>query len=668
MNANELLDVIGGARDSYVAAAMETRNGVKKSRPGMQKLLFIAAILAMTLVLAGCVAVFMGLRDKQIAEESRTKRFDEYGLIVEPTVVKEAVVSLYGSHSDPIHLAAKEWYDYCQTLPDDIWMENQDNKLGLPLNHYDTYECYTQEMSDKVVEISEKYDLKLLDQGLLAQRWQNDVMLDTLGIDGVCQPGVDAENGAGLFYPNGNFWLNVDFPADESCPNLLSCKYSYAQTDYFDPAYQSIDAECMQWEYTAKDGTQLLLVMGKEFGYIFANRGDAAITISTLAFYEDMFPQSDKEFFTKELLERTADKFSYQLKPQSFDVEAVKPKLAEAEAAHEASLPKWEEPIYHSYGEYLNDQLWLNTLFYHLCDLTGDGQEELLVGCGDGSFDHVLTIVQDGTVQEIYENIGSRLCENGCIQSFADSGDGNYMEYSFSNLAGGTKAVVDHIQYSDGSWTEATAQNPYFVNQPISKEEAKAILDNYVVKDLEFRSVLLYPMDGSGRTLGQVVRENDPVLTEQDMIQKYAEFVPTHRSIFPLKYYAIRDINGDGVIDLLLSDDMETICEIFTIDRGRIDWIPESRVYLCENNVLKRAWDHFDSQLGRYEGFTFRKMDGRKTTHLNQILHILSTDTWKLGDVHDNGPEISEKEAMAILEAYTVIDPGMKPLKELGKR
>lgn len=668
MNANELLDVIGGARDRYVAAAMETRNGIKESRPGMGKLMFIAAILAMTMVLAGCVAVFMGLRDKQIAEDSRTKRFNEYGLMVEPTEVKEAVVSLYGSHSDPIHLAAKEWYEYRQTLPDDIWTENPDNELGLPLNHYDTYGCYTQEMSDKVTEIAEKYGLKLLDQGLLAQRWQNDVMLDTLGIDGVCQPGVDAENGAGLFYPNGSFWLNVDFPADETFPHLLSCKYSYAKTDFFDPAYQSIDVECQQWEYTAKDGTPLLLVMGKEFGYIFANRGDAAITIMIHAFYEDMFPEGEQDFFTKELLEQVADKFSYQLKPKSFDLEAVKPKLAEAEAAHEASLPQWEEPIYHSYGEYLNDQLWLNTLFYHLRDLTGDGQEELLVGRGDGSFDHVLTIAQDGTVQEIYGNIGSRLCENGCIQSFADSGDGRYMEYIFSDLAGGTETVVDHIQYSDGSWAEATAQNPYFANQPISMEAAKEILDKYVVTDLEFQSVLFYPMEENGKTLGQVVRENDPILSQQDMIQKYAEFVPTHRSIFPLKYYAIRDINGDGVIDLLLSDDTETICELFTIDRGRIDWIPESRVYLCEDNVLKRVWDHFDSELGRYEGYTFRKMDGRKQIPLGQVLHILSTDTWKQGDIHDHGPEISEEEANAFLSQYSVIDPGMKPLNQLGDR
>lgn len=62
MNANEILDMIGDARGSYVWDAQQVRSGNRirtgRSLP-IKKMWLIAAIIAMLLMLAGCAVVYV---------------------------------------------------------------------------------------------------------------------------------------------------------------------------------------------------------------------------------------------------------------------------------------------------------------------------------------------------------------------------------------------------------------------------------------------------------------------------------------------------------------------------------------------------------------------------------------------------------------------------------
>ena len=64
MTSMELLEVMGSIRDPYIREAHEKKKGVSKSR-----VILIAAIVALMLLLVGCVAVILGMQDLKIMEK-----------------------------------------------------------------------------------------------------------------------------------------------------------------------------------------------------------------------------------------------------------------------------------------------------------------------------------------------------------------------------------------------------------------------------------------------------------------------------------------------------------------------------------------------------------------------------------------------------------------------
>lgn len=654
MNANDLLDIIGEVRDQHLLSAVRSRTPKQRR---FRKPLLVAALIALVLVLAGCAAaVLLRIQDMKIDTASHTSRFNEYGKPT-PTEVQDLVIALHGHSDNPVHRAAEEWYDYTRSLPDDLWMENNRNEKGLPENYYLTYECYTREMADKLDAIAAKYSLKLLGAPTLVQRWQNRVMLDALGIDGVCSGPADYFSG--IFYPNGNFQIYADLSGDEwALPVDVSCRFYYTRNDYFDPAYHSIAENSQQWNYTAGDGTELLLVMGKMGGYIFADRGDAFISILVSGLYPDIILREGDVPFSREMMEQIANAFDYRIRPQAVDMATVQPKLDAAEAEHQAQLPVYEEPVYHSYGEYLNSRQWLDALFYALADLDRDGTEELLLGDGDGAF-HTICTIRDGQVRCLELDGSCRLCENGSIAIHLGSPESGHEQYIFGTWDGQYDITTEtELEHSRDGW----GKGPFPV-EAISEAQAQAILDRYLPAETDYRSVLSYPMDENGTPLAQIIREQDPILTEQDIVRLYADMIPTHRSIYPLKFYALRDINGDGVIDLLLSDNTDTVCEGYTVNRGRLCGLLFSRVFLCEDNILETNAPFFRPELGgEWDNHSYSKLEGRQPRSLSKVLHCITEGTWQLGD---DGPFITEAEAEAVISQYRRIDPGMKPLREL---
>lgn len=76
---------------------------------------------------------------------------------------------------------------------------NDNNELGIPNPYYIPYGCYSWDMVDKLDEIVQKYDLKLLSPDVGCQSYESSVLFSSLGIDGVFHGNV--EYLSGYFYP-----------------------------------------------------------------------------------------------------------------------------------------------------------------------------------------------------------------------------------------------------------------------------------------------------------------------------------------------------------------------------------------------------------------------------------------------------------------------------------
>ena len=150
MKSMDLLETIGSIRDKYILEAHSQTAAPKKRIPS-KRLVLIAAIIALMLLLVGCVAYILGLKDVYVGEYTYDAGFGETGV--------SNSISLQGFVGTPNYQAAKEWNDYLSTCdpsdPDVI--PGYESSM-----EYMAYLCYTPEMEAKIDEICDKYGLQVL--------------------------------------------------------------------------------------------------------------------------------------------------------------------------------------------------------------------------------------------------------------------------------------------------------------------------------------------------------------------------------------------------------------------------------------------------------------------------------------------------------------------------
>lgn len=156
MNRNDLYNAIELIDDQYIESS-ESRITVKKSRKIIKRpLLFVAVILALTNFTTIAFATKMfGLRDAVI--DTTNPGNDNTDI--------ETNLSLSGFGGSNEYKAALEWKEFEDSYdPDGSILSQVDQEgpedLGLD-EKYNAYNVYTQEMADKVDEITEKYGLSL---------------------------------------------------------------------------------------------------------------------------------------------------------------------------------------------------------------------------------------------------------------------------------------------------------------------------------------------------------------------------------------------------------------------------------------------------------------------------------------------------------------------------
>ena len=395
MKPVELLEVIGDARESYVEAAGACRRtkARKKIRP-----LLIAAIIALGVLLMGSAWVALHLQDLVIGERtSRGEILDSEGTVVKETEIVRDVISLQGIKNSPSQLAAQEWFEFEESYDPDYTLVN--DEFDAP-DAYDAYLVYTQEMVDKVDEIINKYGLKLAGAEAMVQEYQNDIFFDALGIENLHHEdaSVEVEYLGGYFYACGNF--NMEFfltlTGDESqWPHRILTNMRYNGKEYLDTVFTSIaNIETVeQWNYTTANGTDILIIMGKDYARFFCDREDAFVTSGFGTDYES--DSGEIQYMTKRDVELVADALDFDVVPKQPDMETVEQRLAESEAQMLENQQPREE---YGYREFIADRIEAlehpENLYYTVIDIDQNGVVDLLLGSKE-QCDVIWTIAYD---------------------------------------------------------------------------------------------------------------------------------------------------------------------------------------------------------------------------------------------------------------------------------
>ena len=678
MTDMELLDILGGVRGKYILEAQKYRDGTAGAKP-LPRLWLVAAVIGLMLLLVGCtVAYVLRLQDLKVAEYRPTTLtvYDENGEVISlPTLAPRTQITLQGANQE----ALAEWNSFCRDYDPDgaIVTANDNNELGIPNPYYIPYGCYSWEMVNKLDEIVQKYDLKLLSLDVGCQYYESSVLFSSLGIDGVFHG--DVEYLSGYFYPEGTFNIELLFQPDtDQWPyedNLAS--YYYSVKEYFDPVYYEVaDLEnCTQWNYTRSDGRTVLLVMNDEQARIITDLQDALVTVS---FASSKWDGENKVQMTQSALEQISEQFDFSIQPHPADMTKVDALMEAARAAYEAERAAAAENLYtQGYEQYIQQKLekaaahstrMRDGLFYALCDLNGDGVMELLSG-GKASLWEILSM-RDGKSYQYAdcEKISSlaalqfTVCENHVLELERIRDNSAEIWYYFRAEAEGL-TYLEGLEKNEDTWyslpVSPTEGPDAEVRTEITEQQAQAIIASYVPLDPQ-------PERQQMKRYGEPVK---PIPWTDPYAIYIAEALEWLEDAGKLTY-TLMDLNGDGIQELIARDTWTTqagstepvyVLSVHTIVDGELVIVQEAHgmTDVCEGGIL---------MYGEEDGthYEFYRMKGTELELIEMIYQDRIQKYW-VRAVEGENPQssnCSEETARSYIAQYHPIELNMKPFSE----
>ena len=679
MNANEILDMIGDAKGTYLWETQKYRDGTAGAKPlPRRRLWLVAAVIGLMLLLVGCtVAYVLRLQDLKVAEYRPTTPtvYDENGEVISlPTLAPRTQITLQGANQE----ALAEWNIFCRDYDPDgaIVTANDNNELGIPNPYYIPYGCYSQEMVDKLNEIVLKYDLKLLSPDVGCQSYESSVLFSSLGIDGVFHG--DVEYLSGYFYPEGTFNIELLFQPDtDQWPYKdNSASYYYSVKEYFDPVYYEVaDLEnCTQWNYTRSDGRTVLLVMNDEQARIIADLQDALVTVS---FASSKWDGGNKVQMTQSALEQISEQFDFSIQPHPADMTKVDALMEAAQAAYEAERAATAENLYtKGYEQYIQQKLekaaahstrMRDGLFYALCDLNGDGVMELLSG-GKASLWEILSMRDGKSFQYAdCEKISSlaalqfTVCENHVLELERIRDNSAEIWYYFRAEAEGL-TYLEGLEKNEDTWyslpVSPTEGPDAEVRTEITEQQAQAIIASYVPLETQ-------PQWQQMKRYGEPVK---PIPWTDPYAIYIAEALEWLEDAGKLTY-TLMDLNGDGIQELIARDTWTTqagstepvyTLSVHTIVDGKLVFVqPHGMTDICEGGIL---------MYGEEDGthYEFYRMKGTELELIEMIYQDRIQKYWVRAAEGENpqSSNCSEETARSYIAQYHPIELNMKPFSE----
>lgn len=512
MNANDLLDVIGDAKERHILDAINTRDGVpvKQKHLSLSKAFLIAAVIVLTLLLVGCTVIYVfGLRDMIITQEELSPPTAS-GEASHPVQIRN-VISLQGYVGTPGYLANQEWNDFQESY------QAPENEPEIPMDQrldYLSYGCFFQAEIDKVDEICKKYGLNPL--GIAWIEEDMETTFDALGIDGLLLPDApaSAHYAQGYYYGDGTFDISFDLTligSDAPWKDPLDVRMRYVKKTSFDGVALSIGPleRYTEWTYTTAQGVTVQMALSEENALMIVDRSDAFLTV----WLGDI--SDGASTLTQEGMEAIAEVLDFLVTPQEVDVaaaqtryDALSERLAQERAEREQALSNlgYRERII-QLAENGHDPA--NTVYAFL-DMDGNDIEELLVGT-EAYFYNIYTL--DGNESKsllwFIDSTKVYVCENGILMYADDSFDTQI--YRYAKISGTSLEYQDWVKYNpenvDSPWVRVcktcddgtlssvfTSEDYDLVDQPITEEEFNAVLSAYRKIDVPTTPISEFPI------------------------------------------------------------------------------------------------------------------------------------------------------------------------------
>lgn len=295
-----------------------------------KKLVGIAAAVALlaSLCLTAYAVNLFGLRDVLLPQKQEVKLPLEAGETEQEKQMVDAI-SLAGFASTPESQATAEWQAFLSTYDvDGAVLDSVGNDVFAPGTSYVYYQVYSQEMADKLDEITAKYDLKL-HTDMLDDLFTDEALCDQVGGDFL---GENRTAGS-YMYEDGTF--KFDGELDLEAYGHLDYQFQRCVRGSFTDVLLTLgDINIYtEWVYTTSSGVPAVLAIAPHKALVIVDLPDCFVTINVLAgtdtSADDIFSSGA---FTVEDLERFADSFDLSiLSPvRTPDPDLPRPTLDEA--------------------------------------------------------------------------------------------------------------------------------------------------------------------------------------------------------------------------------------------------------------------------------------------------------------------------------------------------
>lgn len=575
--------------------------------------------------------------------------------------VPTAPLTLESLQSSANYKASMEIKDYVQSY-------NATGDVDETLSEaYRAYGCRNTEMAQKVDEICTKYGLNKVGDGISPDTTEE--MFTALDVRSMVRDSgngdVTTSNPSYSADGNFEFWgattvSGVDYP--------IEYRVYRAMKQTLSTAYWEIEnTSDYQWSnYVTTAGTDVLIAVGQNNSLVLTDTGDSVIVIVV------MNATTGDTQTGKATLEAFANTFDLSLAPrtQNAPVETTAP------TESGTAIPEAYQPVIAKYVTALTEH-WggeacsnadisilvsyatsPSELGYALLDLDNDGTDELIIANDaerqviydlysllDGKLVHVFT----GWDRNSYElREGFRILNIG--SNGAASADYVYCHLSNGQLVTDSLIRFDAATDPDHPWFRGTGENDL---APITDENWS---EDEVYNSAASLPIAITPFaDNSAGSY-------DPALADYE---GYLSTIDTSS----IKYYALRDLDGDGQNELLLYNSGETLTKVAAIQNGTAQEILSGNVLdLCEGNVLE-AWEGGSGAEQR----TYYRVENHTAVPFECIIYNIDENQCYRDSNYDfyeeNLTPITEEEYNRVVNTY----PGMsfwdcnpKPLEKMN--
>lgn len=481
MNSNELLDILGDVRSEYILEAQKHRTAppaTQTRHSPIKRILLIAAVVALLAAMVGFAAIVLNLSGLKLGT------FDG------------DLLSLQGMTGSKNYLAAQEWRNYLDSYDPDksLLKQSEETHYYVP-DTYEAYICYTDDMMKKVDEICKKYGLHPL--GPIHPEPNVWSLLTALGLQNI----LDGDHaglceGGGYYYEDGTFQIDGTLQlVDATAPWIYPVDFQYrsVKKTAFDGVFINVwdISRYQEWNYTTKQGIDVLIALCPEHALIFADSKDAFVTVSILNTRVGDVVYGEQEM-DKAALEAIADILLLNVEaqyrnPWESTVADYDKTFAQVDAAN--------------YWEALKDTMKNLTdpenLLYAMYDVNDDGTNELLLARSGQLVEEIVTM-RNGKTAFLSPGWRYRFYKDGVVERVFENTDGSIMgQFVRYNGAEEEDLVwVKYFEHTDGSkWWKSEGGRDTITWTAITQAEYNELCGNYKSLNLKMKPITKLTID-----------------------------------------------------------------------------------------------------------------------------------------------------------------------------